>query len=42
MLFVIAALVIVINTIIAQPVQSIVGLGIALLGVPAYLWWRPR
>jgi basic amino acid/polyamine antiporter, APA family len=41
-LFVLAAMVIVLNTIIAQPVQSLVGLGIALLGLPAYLWWRPR
>lgn len=41
-LFVIAALVIVLNTIVAQPVQSVIGLAIALLGIPAYLWWRPR
>jgi APA family basic amino acid/polyamine antiporter len=41
-LFVLAALVIVVNTVIAQPVQSLVGLGIALLGLPAYLWWRSR
>ena len=42
MLFVLAALVIVINTVVAQPVQSLVGLGLAILGVPAYLVWRPR
>ena len=42
-LFVLAALVIVANTVVAQPVQSLVGLGIALLGIPAYMWWRrPR
>jgi APA family basic amino acid/polyamine antiporter len=41
-LFVLAALVIVVNTIVAQPVQSLIGLALALLGVPAYLWWRPR
>ena len=39
-LFILAALVIVVNTIVAQPVQSIIGLGIALLGVPAYFVWR--
>jgi APA family basic amino acid/polyamine antiporter len=39
-LFILAALVIVVNTIVAQPVQSLVGLGLALLGIPAYLWWR--
>lgn len=41
-LFVIAALVIVMNTVVAQPVQSLVGLGIALLGVPAYFVWRSK
>jgi APA family basic amino acid/polyamine antiporter len=41
-LFVVAALVIVGNTIVAQPLQSIVGLALALAGVPAYLMWRPR
>jgi basic amino acid/polyamine antiporter, APA family len=41
-LFVLAALVIVANTIVAQPMQSIVGLGFALLGVPAYFVWRRR
>jgi APA family basic amino acid/polyamine antiporter len=41
-LFVAAAMVIVVNTVVSQPVQSLVGLGIALLGIPAYLWWRAR
>jgi basic amino acid/polyamine antiporter, APA family len=41
-LFVLAALVIVVNTIVAQPVQSTIGLGIALLGVPAYFVWASR
>jgi APA family basic amino acid/polyamine antiporter len=39
-LFVLAALVIVVNTIVVQPVQSLIGLGLALLGIPAYLLWR--
>jgi APA family basic amino acid/polyamine antiporter len=39
-LFVLAALVIVVNTIVAQPVQSLIGLGLALLGVPAYWFWK--
>ena len=39
-LFVVAAMVIVVNTVIAQPIQSLVGLGLALLGIPAYLRWR--
>lgn len=41
-LFVLAALVIVVNTVFAQPVQSLIGLAITLAGVPAYLWWRSR
>jgi hypothetical protein len=40
--FVVAALVIVVNTVVAQPVQSLAGLALAALGVPAYLRWRPR
>jgi APA family basic amino acid/polyamine antiporter len=41
-LFVLAALVIVGNTVFTQPVQSLVGLGIAAVGIPVYLWWRHR
>jgi len=41
-LFICAAVVIVINTIVAQPAQSLIGLGIALAGVPAYVVWRHR
>jgi len=39
--FVLAALGIVANTVVAQPVESAIGLGFAVLGVPAYLVWRP-
>jgi APA family basic amino acid/polyamine antiporter len=38
--FVAAALVIVVNTIVAQPAQSSIGLGLAAAGVPAYFFWR--
>jgi APA family basic amino acid/polyamine antiporter len=41
-LFILSALVIVANTIMAQPKQSLIGLGITLIGTPAYLWWRRR
>ena len=41
-LFVLAAMVIVVNTVVAQPTQSFIGLGLALIGVPAYFWWKPR
>jgi basic amino acid/polyamine antiporter, APA family len=40
LLFVLAAMLIVVNTIVAQPVQSIVGIALAVLGVPAYFVWR--
>jgi APA family basic amino acid/polyamine antiporter len=39
-LFVLAASVIVVNTIVAQPTQSVIGLVFALAGVPAYFMWR--
>ncbi len=38
-LFIAAAAFIAVNTLIAQFWQSIAGLGIILLGVPAYYWW---
>lgn len=41
-LFVLSAMVIVVNTIIARPQESLIGLGLTLLGIPAYLWWRSR
>jgi APA family basic amino acid/polyamine antiporter len=39
-LFILAALVIVLNTVVAQPVQSGIGLALACLGIPAYSIWR--
>ena len=38
--FILAALLIVVNTVIVHPVQSTIGLGFALLGVPAYRVWH--
>jgi APA family basic amino acid/polyamine antiporter len=42
LLFILAAATLVINTIATQPVRAAVGLGIVLLGAPAYLIWRSR
>ena len=41
-LFVAAAAAIVLNTIIARPVQGLAGVGIVLAGTPAYLFWKRR
>jgi basic amino acid/polyamine antiporter, APA family len=41
-LFVASAVAIVGNTIYSQPVRSAIGIGMVLLGVPAYLIWRRR
>jgi APA family basic amino acid/polyamine antiporter len=41
-LFVLAAIVIVGNQIVTEPRQSAIGLGMVLLGVPAYWWWTRR
>jgi APA family basic amino acid/polyamine antiporter len=41
-LFVLAAAAIVVNTIVSQPKQSAIGIGVVLDGAPAYLVWRSR
>jgi APA family basic amino acid/polyamine antiporter len=41
-LFIVVSAAIVVNTLITQPKQALLGLGIILLGTPAFLWWRKR
>jgi APA family basic amino acid/polyamine antiporter len=41
-LFVLASLFISTNTLINQTKESLAGLGIILLGIPAYLFWKKR
>lgn len=41
-LFILSAVAIVVNTMFAQPVQGLLGLGVVFLGAPAYLIWRKR
>ena len=41
-LFIAAAAAIVGNTIVARPVQALIGLGIVATGVPAYFVWKHR
>lgn len=38
--FVLAAAVIVLNTVVTQPGQAAIGIGVVLLGAPAYVMWR--
>jgi APA family basic amino acid/polyamine antiporter len=40
LLFIIAAVALVGNTIAAQPGRAAVGIGVVLLGVPVYFIWR--
>ena len=40
LLFIVAALALVGNTIVTQPIRAAIGLGIVFLGAPAYLFWR--
>jgi APA family basic amino acid/polyamine antiporter len=42
LLFVASAAGLVVNTMAAQPVRAMIGLGVVLLGSPAYLIWRRR
>jgi basic amino acid/polyamine antiporter, APA family len=39
-LFMVSALAIVINTIVNQPGRAIIGIGVALLGIPVFYLWR--
>jgi len=41
-LFMVGAVVLAVNLIVIQTVNSLAGLGIILLGVPAYLYWRRK
>ena len=39
-LFIVVSLVLLGNTLVERPLESIFGLGFLATGVPAYLWWR--
>lgn len=41
-IFVLAAAAIVVNTLLTQPVQALLGLGVVALGAPAYYVWKIR
>jgi APA family basic amino acid/polyamine antiporter len=39
-LFILASALLVINTLIERPVESLIGLAFIATGLPAYAWWR--
>jgi APA family basic amino acid/polyamine antiporter len=41
-LFILTSAALVLNTLVEKPVESLIGLALVLLGVPAYAWWRAR
>ncbi len=41
-LFILSSLVIVANTLVERPFESFLGLGLLVLGLPAYVFWRRR
>jgi APA family basic amino acid/polyamine antiporter len=42
LLFVLINIAIFFNTVVAQPIKSLIGLGIICLGIPAYLYWKNK
>jgi APA family basic amino acid/polyamine antiporter len=40
--FVLSGLVLAVNTVSQRPRQSLAGLGLLLLGLPAYFYWKRR
>lgn len=42
MVFILASTGILLNTLIEKPVESLAGIGLTLLGIPAYLFWQRR
>jgi APA family basic amino acid/polyamine antiporter len=42
LVFVLSSAGLVLNTLVEKPRESALGLGLLLLGIPAYLWWRRR
>jgi APA family basic amino acid/polyamine antiporter len=41
-LFILSSLILVLNTLVEKPVESVIGLVILALGIPAYIFWRRR
>ena len=41
-LFVIGAIVLIVNTLTKRPFESLTGLGLLAIGLPAYYYWKGR
>jgi APA family basic amino acid/polyamine antiporter len=41
-IFILVSLAFVINTLFERPLESLWGLGVVVLGLPAYAWWRAQ
>ena len=41
-IFIIASIIIMINTLIEKPVESFAGIGITLIGIPVYYYWKKK
>jgi APA family basic amino acid/polyamine antiporter len=39
-LFILASILLLVNTLVEKPAESLIGLALLAVGVPAYLWWR--
>jgi APA family basic amino acid/polyamine antiporter len=39
-LFIFASILLIGNTLMEKPIESLLGLGLVALGLPAYYWWR--
>ena len=42
MVFAAASIAFVVNTLVERPMESLLGLGLVALGLPAYAWWRRK
>jgi APA family basic amino acid/polyamine antiporter len=41
-LFVIGAIVLIVNTLNTRPIESLAGMGLLVIGLPAYYYWKRR
>ena len=40
LLFILASILLIVNTVVEKPIESLIGLVFIAAGVPAYVWWR--